>query len=243
MRAYNFGTGYFYSVPERILFEKLLLAGHVPKVALFIDGMNEFFLWNDRLKWARRSTDRVRPVTGEERVESLRTLLSELPMNRAADFLTRRFSEPRRHAPERGDQEELPDEDTLIARVVDRYVKNKRWVEAVARAHGVTPVFVWQPIPSYKYDLKSHLFAEGSSWSGHGKGYALMAKTGLTRPEDFTKNSLWLADIQEEFKGPVYIDQVHYSVGFSREIATRIGTLLLERNLLDAEVQRADLCR
>ena len=42
VRCYNFGTGYYFSTQERILFEDLLLTGIVPELAVFIDGLNDF---------------------------------------------------------------------------------------------------------------------------------------------------------------------------------------------------------
>jgi hypothetical protein len=41
VRVYNFGVGWYYSTQERILFEKLLFQGHVPDIAIFVDGLND----------------------------------------------------------------------------------------------------------------------------------------------------------------------------------------------------------
>ena len=41
-RVYNFGRGSYYSSQERILFEQLAVAGHVPDLAVFIDGGSDF---------------------------------------------------------------------------------------------------------------------------------------------------------------------------------------------------------
>jgi hypothetical protein len=43
VQCYNFGQGYFFSTQERILFEQLLTRGTVPDVAIFIDGLNDFY--------------------------------------------------------------------------------------------------------------------------------------------------------------------------------------------------------
>lgn len=42
VRCYNFGSGYYFSTQERILFHDLLLNGTMPKLAIFIDGLNDF---------------------------------------------------------------------------------------------------------------------------------------------------------------------------------------------------------
>src|SRR5712692_8851921 len=43
VRVYKFGAGYYFSTGERVQFEQLLLAGSVPDVAVFVDGLNDFF--------------------------------------------------------------------------------------------------------------------------------------------------------------------------------------------------------
>ena len=40
--CYNFGCGYYFSTQERLHLELLLQQNHVPDVAVFIDGLNEF---------------------------------------------------------------------------------------------------------------------------------------------------------------------------------------------------------
>lgn len=40
-RVYNFGHSGYYSTQERILFTRLVVAGHVPDVAVFVDGLND----------------------------------------------------------------------------------------------------------------------------------------------------------------------------------------------------------
>src|SRR5262245_57010365 len=53
--VYNFGRGYYYSTQERILFEQLLSAGYVPDMAIFVDGMNDFY--HTQMDLALRPTD------------------------------------------------------------------------------------------------------------------------------------------------------------------------------------------
>ncbi len=46
VQCYNFGCGYYFSSQERILFETLLVKGFVPDLAIFVDGVNDFFYPN-----------------------------------------------------------------------------------------------------------------------------------------------------------------------------------------------------
>jgi len=41
--VYNFGRAGYYSTQERILFEYFVAKGVKPDVAIFLDGLNDFF--------------------------------------------------------------------------------------------------------------------------------------------------------------------------------------------------------
>ena len=43
VQCYNFGRGFYFSTQERILFESLVQGGYVPDMAIFIDGLNDFY--------------------------------------------------------------------------------------------------------------------------------------------------------------------------------------------------------
>jgi hypothetical protein len=50
-------------------------------------------------------------------------------------------------------------------------------------------------------------------------------------------NFLWLADIQEQSRESLYIDLIHYSPPFLKELATHIDSQLAELGLYDQAVQ------
>jgi hypothetical protein len=226
VRVYNCGRGSYYTTQERVLFEKLLLAGAVPAVAVFIDGLNEFLFLDDE----PRLTRLLETSLEEANSPKARSfgLASQLPAARAIRGVRSRLGGP--------GQGPLP-VDGAVTRVLERYHGNKRLAEAAARAYGVRPVFVWQPIPAYKYDLKYHLFAKDGDFKGliatyAVPGYRAMAERVKERPADYSHNFLWLADVQEHAEAPLYVDMVHYSPDFSRELAAHIGRFLLERDQL-----------
>jgi hypothetical protein len=123
------------------------------------------------------------------------------------------------------------DDRAMHRRVIERYVSNKRAIEALAAAYDVSVAFVWQPVPVYKYDLHHHVFK--GDFGGHaaaGHGYPRMARFVRQHPlgEDF----LWCADIQEGLAELLYVDSVHYSPRLSARLAGCISALLAERGLL-----------
>jgi hypothetical protein len=236
-RVYNFGRPGYYSVQEGILFEQLLLGGLAPDVAVFIDGINDARLealiprYTDQLKQmvARASHRRDAPPW----YASAREVLASLPMGRVAQSLRARFGRT-------GQGEETasltsPSIEVAGEDRVGHWIANKRMVEAVAEQFGVRPLFVWQPIPTYHYDLTQHVLENAvRQWARLGPDepgaeplYVLMNER--RREPDVAQNLLWLADMQLEKRENLYLDSLHYTAAFSDDIARAIGEDLRRR--------------
>lgn len=65
VQCYNFGCGGYFSTQERLRFEQLLTAGHVPKLAVFVDGLNDFTFWNGRPMFSERVARLFQPEADE----------------------------------------------------------------------------------------------------------------------------------------------------------------------------------
>ena len=225
--VYNFGRPSYLGRQESILFEQLLMAGTVPDLAVFIDGLNEFFIWPrplaaEQLRTALASWNR--PAQGR-----LLDWAGRLPVGRLARGIRARASPPQpdRHAAVR---DELPVEHALA-----QWKASVRVVEGVARAHGVRVLFVWQPTPAYKYDTGHHLFFDSSSvafWTAPRirRGYELLAAERQQREP--AEHFLWLADMQQGRRENLYVTEFHYRPLLAEEIATRIFQALRENGLL-----------
>ncbi len=231
VKVYNFGRGHYYSTQELILLQRLLVSGFIPDVAVFVDGLNDFYYHSDRPLYTRRFQSFV---DAEEKKESLElSLLKKLPMTKLAKFLKDRVSKNlTKKDKEKDFDEDIYNDKFLIDNIVNRYLNNKKLIEAISAAYDVSPVFVWQPVPTYKYNLNYHLFA-GKGFGKHSYskyGYQYMAK--LIEEKPLGDNFLWLADVQEKLKEPLYVDKVHYSAKMNEMLALNIANLLLESNLL-----------
>jgi hypothetical protein len=235
VRVYNFGRPQYFSSQERVLFESLLLEGRVPNVAVFIDGLNDFYHWNGEPEW----TDRMRLLVARSNQPAspalaIANLMADLPLGR----LARRLSSWGRGdgtATAAGEAEPSFDDERVLRAVIDRWVRNKRLIEAVARAFEVRAAFVWQPIPVYKYDLRYHLFYDGdlSTFRSHQRsryGYALMEE--LRPALGLGENFLYLADLSTGRRENLYVDSVHYTARFAEEISSRIAHFLGSSGLL-----------
>ena len=241
VHVYNFGQGNYFSTQERILFEKLLLSGFVPDAAIFIDGLNDFYFNNEP-----RHTDQLHeymagrtPKKSNPR-ELINGLISKTSLGRTAQSLKRRlfqFPSEQQQKEElneaHGNTKDYADKQVTTA-VIERYLRNKELIEAISKSQGVIPIFVWQPVPTYKYDQSYHPFSR----FGYGQhtysqyGYPVMAN--VHKKNLFGRNFLWCADIQEDKKKLLYVDKVHYSSKFSREFARVIAELIKKRSLFKA---------
>jgi hypothetical protein len=222
IHVYNFGSSNYFSVQERILFEGLIEDGHVPDVAVFIDGLNE---WSDA-----KYTERLSYLMTETRSELVFRAIKELPIVELARVFRDRLAPTVEDA---GDPAEFRE---MAEGIVSRWRTNKRMIGATADSFEVEIVFVWQPVPYYEYNLEAHLFSEavierynlGDELSKQQIGYGLLdeavvAADGGGEFEDL----LWLADIQAGRDEALYVDAVHYTAAFSEEIAGEIADFLI----------------
>lgn len=58
---------------------------------------------------------------------------------------------------------------------------------------------------------------------------------GFAKDHDMGRNFIWCADMQEDAKGPLYVDLVHYSPRVSDMVAGEILAGMKERGFLDFE--------
>lgn len=219
VRCYNFGRGAYYSSQERALFEELLEGDFVPDVAVFIDGLNEFVYDNPQLTGELRRFVRF-PVRA-----SLAALWHALPLHELVSRV--KYRTDLRPAPS---SLEKYDDPARLERQIERYLVNRRLLKGAAADRGVRPLFVWQPIPTYKYDLRHHLFGTydfGLNFYS-GFGYRRLAP----RQEFLGPDALWAADIQEGVREPLYVDDIHYTAAMARRLGEIIGKALLERGIL-----------
>jgi hypothetical protein len=231
--VYNFAVPAYFSSQELILFQQLLNTGFVPNVAVFIDGLNDFLFAEDQPLFAARLRNFMAgksesptwadvPMVGA--LQRLSALWGAAPPQKAIHY----------------------DDPGLLPSVVDRYVANKRMIELIADGFGVRAVFVWQPVPTYKYDLQYHLVLQshkniqsfGTLWRDTkrcGAGYPLVEK--LRDEGKLGPDFLWLADLQQDKRENLYVDNIHYNAPFSKEIAAQIYSYLRARGWLQSPAE------
>jgi lysophospholipase L1-like esterase len=218
--CYNFGRGSYFSTQEQILFERLLVKGGVPDLAIFVDGLNDLVF---ALPWL---TQPLSEYLSAPVPTSLRSIVKHLPLTRVVSSLKARRDRGPARNPSRYDDR------ARLNRRLDRYMANRRLITAVASAAGVRVLFVWQPIPLYRYDPSQQPFAAFDSGKNNYArfGYPLLAERVRESPP--VPEFLWAADIQETLREPLYVDQVHYTAAMTARFAEFVGTALEERGIL-----------
>ena len=212
LAVYNFGRQAYFSSQELILFQELLKAGFAPQVAVFIDGLNDF---NNADGQPYFTEGLRRFMAGQMRP----SLLDNLPMVWAAHWVSDHWKKPQ---PQKATGY---DDRVVVEGVIDRWLANKKMVETIADRFGVRTIFVVQPAPTYKYDLRYHFLLHSDKgyvdfWPRGKYGYALMEN--LWAQGKLGPHVLWLADMQQDKRENLYVDAVHYTAPFSKEIAAQI---------------------
>ncbi len=223
VQVFNFGVVSYFSTQERIALERLLTAGTVPDVAVFVDGLNDFYYCTipDQSSWYERL---VQLTSARSRQPLLLEIANRSSVVQLARFLG-------------GDRSVLVrewgsfcDSDEDVARVVRRLDTNRRILDGMAERLGFELILVQQPVPTYHYDNGKRPVKVTDEMLGYHvnakRGYPLMARM---RDEGtlWTRNLLWLAELEPDVNA--YVDMVHYSPAFNDLIGRAVADEIVRR--------------
>jgi hypothetical protein len=260
--VYNFGRGFYFSTQERVLFDELLAAGTAPTLAVFIDGLNDFYYADGIPQWTPEIRQLMFQVDNAARLQHLgqvdtpadaaREFVDTWPLARLAARLSASsadsdaaFSDrtpipptpPAMVVPADTPPFLVPDAaaSTAARSAIARLETNWRMIRERATAHSVRTAFVLQPLSTYRYDLrylnvyegKPALFGRNINSTAGYDALADRARAGSLGPD-----VLWLGDMQTDRKENLYVDSVHYTAAFSRDVAARLFDYLTTSGLL-----------
>lgn len=228
-RIINFGAASYYSTLERIRFENLLTELSPPKAAVFIDGVNDFYYLNvpddsaysPTLKAAEQFVNNQAELRSSFSAD-VRALLRQFPIYR---LLQKKF----------GSSPKTPDHPPAIAshekilKAITRFCVNHSIVESVGEKIGSIVLIVLQPTPTYGVGHKtSRIPPELLNFGDHensGLAYKeMLMPNGDLRRQDHHMLNLANLGIDE----PMYVDTVHYTPLFNKEISFEIFRKLSE---------------
>ncbi|MDD3473405.1 MAG: SGNH/GDSL hydrolase family protein [Syntrophaceae bacterium] len=219
VRVFNFGRCSYIFPQEVVFLERLLASQFVPKIAIFIDGLNDFAHYNGLPGFTKDLTRFMED--GDE--APLKRWVADWPLIK----LIRSHSSTQKTSPEISDDE-------VLKAVRERYLANKKVAEQLTSGFGVKPLFVWQPVPVYKYDEDYNIFKDFNY--DRFLPYLRSGYLGMSRENQagrFGSNFLWLADMQLDLKEPLYVDAVHYSARMCEMMACRISEKIIQEGLID----------
>jgi len=226
-QVFNFGAVAWFSTQERIALERLLTAGIKPDLAVFVDGLNDFYYCTvpDQSSWYER-------LMQTTRARSRQPLGIELAARSNVVQLARHFG---------GDKAVVVREwgsfcnsDADIDRIVRRLDTNRRIIDGMAERLGFKVLFVTQPVPTWHYDNAKRPVPVKEEMLGYhansARGYARMAEMGAAG-QLWQRNHLWLGELEPDDSN-AYIDTVHYSPAFNRAIADAIAHRVADDRLV-----------
>jgi len=241
INIYNFGRTGYTSTQERLLFEDLLLKGNIPTIALFFHGLNDSFVhyqdgmdiqYIERYEKYDASTNRAyilnNTLTIRGRCENMILALNYLPMKRLADSLKYGLGLA---SPLEKTQAHVVDSDSKRRQRYERLSVNQDWIDHIALKYRVSTLHIIQPIPVYKYDIQYHFLSSvpGDYFSRFYDGPFVFYRDILENSEIRKRqNVLWLADIQENMRRNLYVDDCHYTAEFNQILAEEIGKKVLK---------------
>ena len=204
----------------------------MPSAAVFVDGLNDVTVVGDvsQLRWYAGRSAALRTLVEEANRSSpgaqLLGLARSLPLLRSL----RRAFERRPEALEAMIQAGIAERRRDPAARVDRWLRNVAIIQATAARFGVVTLHVWQPIPGYHDDPSARLFPERQDeiLAPATIVYAELEQRLRDAPDS---KILWLADLATARAENLYVDDIHYTSRFCREIAGEIARALASRGV------------
>ena len=220
-KVINMGHASYYSTLERILFNEKLSEGLAPEIAVFLDGLNDFYYFN------------VPNISGASEKIRRRFNRTSSGLNLQFKFLNKSYFWMYLHSKLKpklkkiiNDQKDngsssFVQPDSTLLKVIDRLRFNFLARQNIGDINGVKVLNILQPVPGFGIGHKTskvpaHLLRLGAHINS-ARGYQLIEK------EEFVLNVSYLDLSELSIDAPMYIDTVHYTPEFNKEIAKTIS--------------------
>lgn len=229
VHAYNFGAGSFYSSQERVLFQRLFTAGHPMSAAVFLDGLNDAANSDDAPEFGPGFARLFDMHQGEASVRD--AAMGLVHMTALGRFVGRQRA--RLWHVNTGIPPPPPPGVATGRKAAERWILSVGLVAAGARAAGIVPVIVVQPVRAFGYDLSAHPLgdkARADPWLKTGRAFYEHANARRHEDAGLQRDLLWLANAFDGFDhSRVFVDRDHYTAAFSAHLGQQIGAALARR--------------
>ena len=212
----NFGTGFYNSTQERILFNNLITKLPPPKAVIFLNGLNEFVnnFENNESQISSFIKYKINKSSKDDLLEYFKERILRLNM-------VRLYSEYSQNNSIKNEKKKIKNFDQII----NIYINNQKLTKSIASSYEVKHLHVLQPVPIYLDSYKSSnvpkKFQRNMEKDLNIKNVKIGYEKYLERKLDF------ILDLSKfSIDEPMYIDGVHYSSEFNMEIAKLLKTKL-----------------
>jgi len=228
--VYNFGRGFYGSSQELLLLKSLVLRGIVPKVAVFIDGVNEQFCPTFSSNLAE-----VFRIVQHDPAAKLREVVTSLPVVRLASsaysselatnaiYINRAL---RRYSFECG----CPDDATCHMQLLRMVTVNKQLVRTMAKEFGFDVFFILQPMGGYRNRFSTS--PEGTKRPDVAPLWREYERVTANGQDEHS-----FAGILDGYQDEAFVDLLHYTSEVHHMIAEKIYAVVLPS--ITNETQRA----
>lgn len=216
----NLGSASYYSTHERIYFNNLITQNIYPEVAIFIDGLNDYFYYEVPDKTAVSDTIKQKQNFYYFLNDSLRKFLKK------SKFLT--WFNYKISGTNTSNLANYSISDSMLKKVEDRLLANFIIRSEIAKKYNIKIINVIQPVPGFglghtNSNVPKNLIKMNEHVNS-GRGYRIM---DLSRFQTNDSNLLNLSNLS--IVKPMYIDTVHYSPEFNLEIAKNLARKLVTK--------------
>jgi hypothetical protein len=268
VNVYNFGIGASFSSQELAYFQNQIRYGHVPDMAVFVDGLNDFFFWDGDPGTAKNSRQLFHLLQvqsqqlGREQGVAWHAveLFKSLPLVKLARQLDGTVAAAQRDSTATtgtagtviAASAGAPAKDIYAARYADGpLITDPGRIQAVvarylvnkAMAQAVASQLGIEAIFAWQpVPLYKYDLAYHpfAILDGHRRvRYGYPVMAQYVATHDMGANFAWCADIQDGVKQPLYIDQVHYAEEGNRRVADCIARTILASGALERARRQA----
>ncbi len=216
----NYGQVAYVTEQDLILFQRQLVLGRIPDVAVFYGGFNDLaavYMSNYRTGLPHNEVNRIRDLRAGAVLRADRPLLTY--PDASLDELD--FSLV-------GVSSATPED------VVTHYLGNLRLIRSIAEAYGIQVLFVWQPAPQFKpalTDQEQYFMDENRrNWPDFDALYRdvdqiLRERAAAEGLEDL----LFLSDLFADESGYIFYDRIHIIEDGNTQVARAITAALIPR--------------
>lgn len=200
IKVVNYGCLNYFSKQELMLFSELLFNGNKPSIAVFFDGLNDF--WFSKMLYKNQSFYNFYLE---------KAFFSGQPVSTTDKWFTDSVQQMFRSYPG-------IDETAYNQSLIDKYFRNIENIRKVAAIAGTKTYFFCQPVPFYNYPHQAEdpvTFKEKNTRFDYI--YPIIEKRA-----DSANNYFFLGNLLQTEKGNSFVDGFHYSPAIHRKIASAI---------------------